>query len=131
MRFVSLVAILTLAVAGLGLRAVTAQVPPTRFYGIVTIGGEIAPLGTEIRGFINGRECGFAVLDRDDGLYILDVAHDSSIGGCALNDGDVVTFAINDAPAAQESAFSQGMFIEINLSPIEEGSSDESRVAGS
>lgn len=119
MRFVPLIALLAFASAALASHPVTAQVPPTRFYGTVFIGGGIAPPGTEVRAFVNGNECGFVVMDRDDGLYVLDVAHDSTVAGCALNDGDLVAFSINGAPAAQESAFGQGMFINIDLSPLE------------
>ena len=119
MRLIPLFAVLAFAVAAFSPAVTTAQVPPTRFYGYVTINGEIAPPGTEIRGFVNGNECGVNIMDRDDGLYVLDVAHDATIAGCALNDGDLVSFTINGAPAAQEGAFGQGMFIEVNLSPLE------------
>jgi hypothetical protein len=93
--------------------------PPTRFFGYVTINGEIAPPGTEIKGFVNGNECGVTIMDRDDGLYVLDIAHDAKLFGCALNDGDLVSFTINGVPAAEEGAFGQGTFMEINLTPLE------------
>jgi len=119
MRFPMIVLFLAVAIVSAHAATAVAQVPPTRFFGIVTVGGELAPSGTEIKGFVNGIECGTTVIEGDDGLYILDVAHTASIGGCAMEDGELVSFTINGAPANQVIEFAQGMFVNVDLSPVE------------
>ena len=119
MRMVRFLAAALLAVAALQTSISVAQVPPTRFWGIVTIDGEIAPPGTEVRGFVQGRECGFTT-SIEDGLYVLDVAEENTVPGCGYLDAEV-TFTVNGTPAAETSFFTQGVFREVNLSITTDG----------
>ena len=119
MRMVRFLAAALLAVAALQTSTSFAQSPPTRFWGIVTINGEIAPPGTEVRGFVQGNECGFTT-SIEDGLYVLDVADENTVPGCGYLDVEV-TFTVNGIAAAETSFFTPGAFREVNLSITTDG----------
>lgn len=106
------------AALGLGLIALATaaaqpQLPAT-YYGTVTISGEPAAAGIEIRGFVNGLDCsqsppGEHVVLGDGSLavYVLYVVHESQRPGCA-KDGSVVTFMVDGKPAVQTAKWKVG-----------------------
>jgi hypothetical protein len=101
--------------AGLALQAglARAQVPPTRFYGELLIDGQAAPAGTEVKVRINDVDCGTA-LTKEDGRYVIDAAHMATVEGCGVDEQEVV-FVINGATANERGMFTQGSFVELNL----------------
>lgn len=109
-------ALVVVLVAGLALQAglARAQVPPTRFYGELLIDGQAAPAGTEVKVRINDVDCGTA-LTKEDGHYVVDAAHMATVEGCGVDEQEVV-FVINGAPANERGMFTQGSFVELNLS---------------
>ena len=114
MRILRYLAAALLAPAALQTSTSAAQAPPTRFWGIVTIDGVLAPAGTEIGGFIGDIECGFTT-SLEEGLYVLDVADENTTPGCGYLDVEV-WFTVNGVRAAEASFFTQGVFREVNLS---------------
>lgn len=116
MRVLRLFSVVAALVGVLAVQTVAAQLPPTRFFGTVTIDGAPAPPGTEIRAYINDIECGFRVTEQE-GLYGVDAAHSNTIEGCGFDDLDMtVTFTVNGVPANETGTFVQGTFVELNLS---------------
>ncbi len=90
-----------------------AQTPPTRFFGALMINGQPAPAGTELKGFVNGQECGSVTIS-EDGRYVLDVASDGTIQGCGIDEA-AVEFQISGVTAAQTGMFQTGHFVELDL----------------
>lgn len=90
-----------------------AQTPPTRFYGALMINGQPAPAGTELKGFVNGQECGSATIS-EDGKYVLDVMSWGTIEGCG-NDEDTVEFQISGVTATPGATFQTGHFVQLDL----------------
>ncbi|MGE0601396.1 MAG: hypothetical protein AB7J35_18270 [Dehalococcoidia bacterium] len=87
---------------------------PATYYGSVTINGEPAPSGIEVRGFVNGIDCsqsppGEHVVIREGGIaaYVLYVVHDSQRPGCAT-EKSIVTFTIDGVPAIQQAPWKVG-----------------------
>ncbi len=105
--------------AGIALHAIagaaTAQAPPTRFYGTITINGAPAPAGTEVTAYVGDLLCGAALTAADDGFYFVDVAHDVTIPGCGV-ESIGVRFAANGIVANETGYFRQGIFVNLNLS---------------
>lgn len=106
------------AALGLGIFAFATAVAqpqlPATYYGTVTISGEPAPAGIEIRGFVNGVDCsqsppGEHVVLGDGSLavYVLYVVHESQRPGCA-KDGSVVTFMVDGKPSVQTAKWKVG-----------------------
>jgi hypothetical protein len=105
------------ALAALGFTTfAAAQAPPqvpASFYGSATIDGEAPPPGTEVRGFIDGRDC----TQKDAagtyeagavGAYIISVMHESQASGCG-REGATVTFRVGGRDAAQTATWSMGL----------------------
>jgi hypothetical protein len=87
---------------------------PSSFYGSVTIDGEAAPDGTEVRALIDGTDCSQSVPGerpaiREGGatVYVIHVVHQSQRPGCGL-DGKTVTFTIAGRPAVQQATWKPG-----------------------
>ena len=97
------------------LAATTAQaqvpLPPHRFFGTLTIGGQPAPAGTVIRAFIGMTECGSATTTAA-GRYQIDVPSTAGAAGCASG---TVTFRVDDRAAPQTADVRSGGFQELNL----------------
>ncbi|MGE3077173.1 MAG: hypothetical protein AB7N24_19605 [Dehalococcoidia bacterium] len=102
----------------LGLLVFTAAVAqpqlPATFYGSVTVNGEPAPSGIEVRGFVNGIDCsqsppGEHVVIREGAIaaYVLYVVHESQRPGCAT-EKSIVTFTIDGVPATQQAPWKVG-----------------------
>lgn len=87
---------------------------PATYFGSVTIAGEPAAAGIEVRGFVGGVDCsqsapGEHVVVRDGAIavYVLHVVHESQRPGCA-KDGAPVSFLVDGKPAIQTAPFKVG-----------------------
>lgn len=91
---------------------VAAQGPPglpATFYGAVVIDGKPPPDGTQVRAFINGKECTQAgnagtVLSGGIASYAITVPHESQVAGCGT-EGATVSFAVGGQPASQTATW--------------------------
>lgn len=118
MRFLLLaVAVLTAGSVALA-SAISAQAPPARFFGTITIDGQLAPTGTTVLTEVNERDCGSGQVttnpERGAGFYIVDAASEANVAGCAgLN--RIVFFRVGTRYAAEIGCFEVGKFTELNL----------------
>lgn len=117
-------ALATLLAVLLGVRALTAiaqpQIPAT-VYGSVTIAGQPAPTGTEVRAFIGPVDCTQAApgerltfREGEATAYVVTVVHESQRPGCGRT-GATITFTIDGRPALQSVAWAPGP-IRLDLS---------------
>jgi hypothetical protein len=93
------------------------QIPAT-YFGTATIDGLNAPDGTQVRAFINGKDCTQpnspgTITTGGVSSYVILVMHDSQADGCG-SDGALVSFKIGDADAGQTAEWSAGVQ-ELNL----------------
>jgi hypothetical protein len=97
---------------------------PATFFGSVTINGEAAPTGTEVRGFIDGLDCTQsapgerpAIREGQATAYVIAVVHDSQRPGCG-RPGVTVTFTIAGEPASQRATWQPGPFqVDLSIGP--------------
>lgn len=94
---------------------------PATFYGSVTVDGNPAADGVDVRAIVNGADCTQAapgarpvLREGETALYVLSVVHESQRPGCA-RDGSNVTFTIGGRPAVQAAAWKPGP-IHLDLS---------------
>jgi hypothetical protein len=87
---------------------------PATFYGSVTVDGEPAAAGVEVRGLVNGMDCTQSdpgerpvIRDGETAAYVLYVVHESQRPGCA-RDGSTITFTIGERPAVQTATWKPG-----------------------
>jgi hypothetical protein len=92
-----------------------AQLPPARFFGSATMGGQAAPAGTEVRAYIGGNECGMGTVN-DEGIYVVDVKTLSEDAPNCGYEGVEVTFTVAGQNAFQTGSFQVGYFLPLNLS---------------
>ena len=109
-----------LLAAGAAAAAAQPQLPAT-VYGSVTIDGQPAPTGTEVRAFIGATDCtqaapGERLTFRDGNAtaYVVTVLHESQRPGCGRT-GAVITFTVDGRPALQSVAWEPGP-IRLDLS---------------
>lgn len=110
------------ALAALGSAAAAAQPQiPATVYGSVTIDGQPAPTGTEVRAFIGPVDCTQAApgerpafRDGPATAYVVTVLHESQRPGCGRS-GAVITFTIDGRPALQSVPWEPGP-IRLDLS---------------
>jgi|GEM_PF-1156361 len=115
MRF--FLAALTAGLGGLLCFAPTAVAQPqipSAFYGSASIDGEPVPDGTEVRGYIDGKDCTQAgpsyrgtVTEGGVSAYSILVMHESQEPGCG-SEGKTVTFTIGGRPAEQTATWRSG-----------------------
>ncbi|MBI2760494.1 MAG: hypothetical protein HYX51_03600 [Chloroflexi bacterium] len=107
--------VLAIGVAAPALRShiARAQVPPTRFFGAITIDGNPAPPGTIIKAFVFDMECG-SVEIVEEGRYVLDVAAAGTTPGCG-NQDDVIRLSVNDIPVEPTQTFQTGFFVAVDI----------------
>lgn len=110
---VALAISLLLGVAAFAGALAQPQLPAT-YYGSVTVAGEPAPSGIEVRGFVNGIDCSqsppgehLVIREGATAAYVLYVVHDSQRPGCA-NENSPVTFTIDGVPAVQSAPWKVG-----------------------
>ena len=87
---------------------------PATFYGTASIDGKPVPDGTDVRGFIDGKDCtqggpthSHTVTENGLSDYVIEVVHDSQIPGCG-GQGKTVTFTIGGRAASQQVAWVAG-----------------------
>ena len=109
-----------LLAAGAAVAVAQPQVPAT-VYGSVTIDGQPAPTGTEVRAFIGATDCTqaapgerLAFRDGNATAYVVTVLHESQRPGCGRA-GAVITFTVDGRPALQSVAWEPGP-IRLDLS---------------
>ena len=110
---VLLALIVPVALAG---RAQAQSLPPSRFFGSVTIDGKPAPWGTVVVAEINGTTCSrpkeFPLSADVD--YGVDVDGASVIPGCGMDDA-IVFFRVGERYADQVGSWAGAMFIRLDL----------------
>jgi hypothetical protein len=106
--------------AGAAAASAQPQIPAT-VYGSVTIDGQPAPTGTEVRAFIGSTDCTQAApgerpafRDGSATAYVVAVLHESQRPGCGRT-GAVITFTIDGRPALQSVPWEPGP-IRLDLS---------------
>lgn len=109
-----------LVAAGTAAAAAQPQIPAT-VYGSVTIDGQPAPTGTEVRAFIGSTDCTqaapgerLAFREGQATAYVVTVLHESQRPGCGRT-GAVITFTVDGRPALQSVAWEPGP-IRLDLS---------------
>jgi len=109
-----------LLAAGAAAAAAQPQIPAT-VYGSVTIDGQPAPTGTEVRAFIGSTDCTqaapgerLAFREGQATAYVVTVLHESQRPGCGRT-GAVITFTVDGRPALQSVAWEPGP-IRLDLS---------------
>ncbi len=112
-----LVRMATLAALGAGLLLTSGRVLaqpslPSTFFGSVSIDGKPPPDGSEVRGFVNGRDCTQpgargTLTESGVGLYLIHVMHDSQQAGCG-KEVNTVTFTIAGRQAGQSATWRTG-----------------------
>lgn len=87
---------------------------PSSFFGSVTIDGNAAPDGTEVRALVDGVDCSqsppgerTAAREGEATVYVIHVVHESQRPGCG-RDGKVITFTIAGRPALQQGTWKPG-----------------------
>ena len=87
---------------------------PATFYGTASIDGKPVPDDTDVRGFIDGKDCtqggpthSGTVTENGLSDYVIEVVHDSQTPGCG-GEGKLVTFTIGGKQAAQKVAWKAG-----------------------
>lgn len=106
-------AAVVVSMAGFPARFATAQQPPNRFFGRVTLNGASPLPGTPVLALINNKVCGSGEV-RADGRYVVDVEDDTRIPGCGTP-GATITFQVGGIPAGPTGAYRRGVFTELWL----------------
>jgi hypothetical protein len=98
----------------LGARAYAQPQVPATFYGSVSVDGQPVPEGTEVRGFVGGKDCTQGGRDAPRTIitggvsaYVIAVMHESQEPGCARA-GTTVTFTIAGRTANQTATWEAG-----------------------
>ena len=98
---------------GLTLSKVSAQLPPTRVFGAVTVDGSPAAIGTVVKAYVGEILCGTNTVTKE-GEYFVDVSHITSKDSCGEDDV-VVRFTVNDVAVEQTVKFAIGTFVRLDL----------------
>jgi hypothetical protein len=98
--------------------AVSAQTPPTRVFGTVTVDGRPAPAGTTVLAFIGEQQCGDGQVRRlSDDIplgFVVDVLSATQATGCGT-DGARITFKVGGRQSRETVEFRTGTFVRLNL----------------
>lgn len=97
---------------------------PATFYGSVTINGEPAPTGADVRGFVGATDCTQsapgerpAIREGEATAYVIAVVHESQRTGCG-RPGATVTFTIDGEPALQAAEWQAGPTqVDLSIGP--------------
>lgn len=87
---------------------------PSTVYGSASIDGRPVPDGTEVRGYIEGKDCTQTpglrgtVTEGGASAFVINVMHESQSAGCG-KEGKLITFTINGRPAPQAAAWKVGI----------------------
>ena len=101
-----------------GARGASAQVPPARVFGTVTVDGATPPVGTKVEAFIGDMLCGEGAV-RQLGAeipigYVVDVRNESQEPGCGGDDRKI-TIKVGGLEAPQTTIYETGSFIRLDL----------------
>lgn len=114
MRVAALAALALFVLALGGASHASAQpLIPATFYGSASIDGKPVPDATEVRGFIDGKDCTQAsehkgtLRDGAVSAYTISVMHESQSPGCG-SEGRSVTFTIGGRAAGQTATWKSG-----------------------
>ncbi len=99
---------------------------PATFFGSITINGEPAPTGTDVRGYVEGLDCtqsapGERPAVREGGAtaYVIAVVHESQRPGCG-RPGTTITFTIDGEEADQRALWQAGpIHVDLSIGPGE------------
>jgi hypothetical protein len=101
-----------------GARGASAQVPPARVFGTVTVDGATPPVGTKVEAFIGDMLCGEGTVRRLGAEipvgYVVDVKNESQEPGCGGDDRKI-TIKIGGREAPQTTIYETGSFIRLDL----------------
>ncbi len=97
---------------------------PATFYGSVTVDGEPAPTGSDVRGFVGELDCTQsapgerpAIREGEATAYVIAVVHESQRPGCG-RPGATVTFTIDGEPAEQAAEWQAGpVRVDLSIGP--------------
>lgn len=87
---------------------------PSTVYGSASIDGKPVPDGTEVRGYIDGKDCTQAsglrgtVTEGGASAFVINVMHESQRAGCG-KEGKTITFSIGGRPAPQVADWKVGI----------------------
>lgn len=114
MRVTALSALALSVLALGGARHASAQpLIPATFFGSASIDGKPVADATEVRGFVDGKDCTQpserkgALGDGAVSAYVISVMHESQSPGCG-SEGRTVTFTIGGRPATQSATWKLG-----------------------
>ena len=118
---IALTTVVAFAIAASTAAVAQPSVPAT-FYGSVTVDGEPAQAGLEVRGFINGADCSQSapgerpvIRDGETTAYVLYVVHESQRPGCA-RDGSTISFTIGGRTTVQTAVWKPGpMHLDLSV----------------
>ena len=102
-----------LSVGGVRLAQAQPSIPAT-FFGSASIDGRPVADGTEVRGYIDGKDCTQpsdrkgTLLDGGISAFSISVMHESQEPGCG-KDGAAVTFTVGGRPASQTAKWVSGV----------------------
>jgi hypothetical protein len=91
----------------------TGILPPTRFWGTLTINGAPAPTGARVTALIDGLDCGSRVTT-SDGQYWVDAISADEQPGCGTS-GSRVDFRVNGLLLSLGSSWHAGHFVNLDL----------------
>lgn len=101
-----------------GARGASAQVPPARVFGTVTVNGVTPPPGTRVEAIMGDQVCGEGVVRELGGEigvgYVVDVRNETLQPGCGA-DGRTITFRVGGQVAPQTAVYEVGSFIRLDL----------------
>ncbi len=98
------------------------QIPAT-FYGSVTVDGDPAPEGTEVRAFIDGKDCtqvesGGTILEEGVARYVIAVVHETQVEGCGTVGAEVV-FKVGGVEASPAGTWSgEPLELDLTVGPL-------------
>lgn len=114
MKLFVLFSIVAVSLAAASAALAQPQIPAT-FWGSASIEGEPVPDGTEIRGYIDGKDCtqlgedySGTITDGGVSVYAIMVMHETQEPGCGL-EGKTITFTIGGEPAEQVATWKLGV----------------------
>jgi hypothetical protein len=90
-----------------------ALLPPTRFWGDLSINGRSAAVGLSVAAFIDGVECGTRVTT-ESGRYWVDVLSSTERPECG-EDGAIVRFQVEGSLSSLQGRWQAGQFVNLDL----------------
>lgn len=110
------VALIALTAFASGGRVDAQASPPTRFFGTLTIDGQVAGPLTDVNAEVNGIICSVPKgIQLTQGInYAVDAESGATISGCGV-DGQPVFFKVGNRYAAEVGTFASAQFVRLDL----------------